>query len=161
MLLQRLSGTAERVDYTQLIEYFDDYRVSYYELDLGTGELTYQLENEESKRKYNVPNVDIFLMDTKDYRKNYNAKHSEPLQSGDYIKITDRTWIYSLIPVVLTVLLGIAILYFLMKQSGGGGKYTSFGKANLKAQSSARKATFKDVAGADEEKQELRRAIRN
>ena len=154
----KLSGTAERVDYTTVIQYFDDYKVSYYELDLGTGELTYQLENEESKRKYNVPNVDIFLMDTKDYRKNYNEKHSEPLKQ-DYIKITDRTWIYSLIPVVLTVLLGIAILYFLMKQSGGGGKYTSFGKANLKAQSSARKATFKDVAGADEEKQELEEIV--
>ena len=154
----KLSDTSEKVDYTTIIEYFDDYRVSYYELDLGTGELTYQLDGEGEKKKYTVPNVDIFLMDTKDYRQNYNKDHDTHLKQ-DYIKITDRTWIYSLIPVVLTVLLGIAILYFLMKQSGGGGKYTSFGKANLKAQSSARKATFKDVAGADEEKQELEEIV--
>ncbi|MBR4509568.1 MAG: ATP-dependent zinc metalloprotease FtsH, partial [Ruminococcus sp.] len=126
----KLSDTSEKVDYTTIIEYFDDYRVSYYELDLDTGELTYQLDGEGEKKKYTVPNVDIFLMDTKDYRQNYNKDHDTHLKQ-DYIKITDRTWIYSLIPVVLTVLLGIAILYFLMKQSGGGGKYTSFGKANL------------------------------
>lgn len=47
----------------------------------------------------------------------------------------------------------------MMKQSGGGGKYASFGKANLKSSASARKATFKDVAGADEEKQELEEIV--
>ena len=103
--------------------------------------------------------MEIFLADTKNYRKNYNAKHpDEPLEQ-DYIKVTDRSWLYSLIPVVLTVLLGIGILYFMMKQSGGGGKYASFGKANLKSSASARKATFKDVAGADEEKQELEEIV--
>ncbi len=154
----KFADNAEHVDYTTVIEYFDDLRVSYYELDLGTGELTYELDGDGTKMKYNVPNVDIFLMDTKDYRQNYNAKHDEPLKQ-DYIKITDRTWLYSIVPVVLTVLLGIAILYFLMKQSGGGGKYTSFGKANLKAQADTRKATFADVAGADEEKQELQEIV--
>ncbi|MDO4864316.1 MAG: ATP-dependent zinc metalloprotease FtsH [Ruminococcus sp.] len=155
----KFADNAEHVDYTSIIKYFDDMRVSYYELDLGTGELTYSLDGEDVKMKYNVPNVDIFLMDTKDYRQNYNADHpNDPLEQ-DYIKITDRTWIYSLIPVVLTVLLGIAILYFLMKQSGGGGKYTSFSKANLKAQADTRKATFADVAGADEEKQELQEIV--
>lgn len=155
----KLSESAEHVDYTSIIKYFDEYKVTYYELDLGTGELTYQIEGEESKKKYNVPNVEIFLSDTKDYRKTYNEKHPDAPLEQDYIKITDRTWLYSLIPVVLTVILGIAILYFMMKQSSGGGKYTSFGKANLKNQASSRKATFKDVAGADEEKQELEEIV--
>lgn len=155
----KFSESAEHVDYTSIIKYFDEYKVSYYELDLGTGELTYSLEGEDAKHKYNVPNVDIFLMDTKEYRQEYNELHKDAPLEQDYIKITDRTWLYSLIPVVLTVILGIAILYFLMKQSSGGGKYTSFGKANLKAQADTRKATFDDVAGADEEKQELQEIV--
>lgn len=155
----KFSDNAEHVDYTTIIEYFDNYRVSYYELDLGSGELTYSLDGEDEKKKYNVPNVDIFLMDTKEYRQNYNDQHKDATLKQDYIKITDKTWLYSLIPVVLTVLLGVAILYFLMKQSGGGSKYTSFGKANLKAQPDTRKATFDDVAGADEEKQELQEIV--
>ena len=158
-ITSKFSESAEHVDYTSIIKYFDEYKVSYYELDLGTGELTYSLEGEDAKHKYNVPNVDIFLMDTKEYRQEYNELHKDAPLEQDYIKITDRTWLYSLIPVVLTVILGIAILYFLMKQSSGGGKYTSFGKANLKAQADTRTATFDDVAGADEEKQELEEIV--
>lgn len=155
----RLNESTEKTDYTTIIGYFDDYKVSYYELDLGTGELKYQLRGEDVKKRYSVPNVSIFLDDTENYRIEYNKKHpDEPLQQN-YIKITDRTWLYSLIPVLLTIALGVAILYFMMKQSGGGGKYTSFGKANLKSSASARKATFKDVAGADEEKQELEEIV--
>ncbi|MBR1823231.1 MAG: ATP-dependent zinc metalloprotease FtsH [Ruminococcus sp.] len=151
----RMNENTEKTDYTTVIGYFDDYEVSYYELDLGTGELKYQLRGEDTKKRYSVPNVSIFLQDTENYRIEYNKKYpNEPLQQ-DYIKITDRTWLYSLIPVLLTIALGIALLYFMMKQSGGGGKYTNFGKANLKSGASARKATFNDVAGADEEKQEL------
>ncbi len=155
----KISSSADKTDYTEVISHFDNYEVCYYELDLGTGELVYQLRGETAKQKYNVPNVDIFYQDTKDYRVEYNKKYpNEPLEQN-YIKITDRTWLYSLIPVVLTVLLGIAILYFMMKQSSSGGKYTSFGKANLKSGASARKATFDDVAGADEEKQELQEIV--
>ena len=150
----KLNQNAEKTEYTEIISLFDDYKVAYYELDLGTGELTYRLEDSEDEKHYTVPNVNIFLNDTENYRKEYNATHDTPLEQ-DYIKITDRTWIYSLIPVILTVLLGISILYFIMKQNGGGSKYATFGKANLKNGASARKATFKDVAGADEEKQEL------
>lgn len=155
----KLSSNNNKTEYTTIISYFDNYEVSYYELDLGTGELVYQLRGDETQKRYSVPNVEIFLADTKNYRKNYNAKHpDEPLEQ-DYIKVTDRSWLYSLIPVVLTVLLGIGILYFMMKQSGGGGKYAFFGKANLKSSANARKATFKDVAGADEEKQELEEIV--
>lgn len=158
-VISKLSDSSEDTEYTSVISHFDDYEVSYYELDLGSGELTYQLRGSLDKHKYNVPNVNIFLSDTEEYRKEYNEKYPDEPLVQNYIKITDRTWIYSLIPVVLTVLLGIFILYFMMKQSGGGGKYNSFGKANLKNQASGRKATFDDVAGADEEKQELQEIV--
>lgn len=157
----KLAKNADKTDYNEVMEHFDNYEVADYELDLGTGELKYKLIDDDKEYKYDVPNVSIFVEETKDYRKNFNKEHKkDELTVGqNYIKITDRTWLYSLIPVVLTVLLGCAILYFMMKQSGGGGKYTSFGKANLKNQANARKATFKDVAGADEEKQELEEIV--
>lgn len=158
-VISKLSESSENTEYTSVISHFDNYEVSYYELNLGSGELTYQLRGSLDKHKYSVPNVNIFLSDTEDYRKEYNEKYPDEPLVQNYIKITDRTWIYSLIPVVLTVLLGIFILYFMMKQSGGGGKYNSFGKANLKNQPSGRKATFADVAGADEEKQELEEIV--
>ena len=158
-VISKLSDNSAKTDYTQIINYFDDYKVSYYELDLGSGELIYQLRGEEKKQKFNVPNVEIFLKDTENYRTEYNKKYPKEKLVQNYIKITDRTWLYSLIPVLLTVVLGVFILYFMMKQSGGGSKYSSFGKANLKNQIDTRTATFKQVAGADEEKRELEEIV--
>ncbi|WP_297956008.1 ATP-dependent zinc metalloprotease FtsH [uncultured Ruminococcus sp.] len=152
----RINANTDKTEYSKIISYFDEYKVCYYELDLGTGDLTYKLIDDDTEKHYTVPNVNIFLTDTENYRQEYKENNPKgPELELDYIKVTDRTWLYSLIPVLLTIILGIAILYFMMKQSGGGGKYTTFGKANLKNGASARKATFKDVAGADEEKQEL------
>jgi len=158
-VMSKISDSAAKTEYTQVIQHFDNYEVSYYDLDLGTGELTYQLRGEEKTRKYKVPNVDIFYHDTEDYRIEYNKKYPDEPLKQDYQRITDNSWIYSLIPIVLMVALGGILIYFMMKQNGGGGKYSSFGKANMKNQASARKATFADVAGAEEEKRELEEIV--
>lgn len=158
-VMSKISDSTKDTEYTEVISYFDNYEVCYYDLDLGSGELTYQLRGEEQKRKYEVPDVSIFYEDTKNYRKEYNELYpDEPLEQ-DYQRITDTSWIYSLIPVLLMVALGVFLIYFMMRQNGGGSKYSSFGKANMKNQASARKATFDDVAGADEEKQELEEIV--
>ena len=154
----KMNAGRDKVTYNEIMEHFDNYEVAEYEIDLGTGEMTYKLRGEDKEQSYEVPNVSIFIDETQDYRREYNEKYPNEKLVQNYIKITDRTWLYSLIPVVLTVLLGIAILYFMMKQNSGG-KYTSFGKANLRTHESTRKATFKDVAGADEEKQELQEIV--
>lgn len=158
-VMSKISDSAAKTDYTSVISHFDNYEVSYYELDLGSGELTYQLRGEDTKRKYEVPNVDIFYQDTKDYRTEYNKLYPDEPLTQDYKRITDNTWILSLIPVLLMVILAGVLIYFMMRQNGGGGKYTSFGKANMKNQANMRKATFNDVAGADEEKRELEEIV--
>ena len=156
----KLTDSAAKTEYTQVISHFDNYEVSHYKLDLGSGELTYKLRGEDDKiYRYEVPNVSIFLDDTENYRKEYNQKYpDEPLEQ-DYKKITDNSWIYSLIPVLLMAVLAGVFIFFMMRQSGGGGKYSSFGKANMKHQPSGRKAKFEDVAGADEEKRELEEIV--
>ncbi|MBP3380916.1 MAG: ATP-dependent zinc metalloprotease FtsH [Ruminococcus sp.] len=158
-VISKMGGTGEQVQYTEVIKHFDDFEVAEYELDLGTGELKYMLRDDDTVHKYEVPNVQLFLDDTEDYRQEYNKKYADAPLKQNYIKITDRSWLLSLIPVVITIGLGIFILYFMMRQSGGGGKYSSFGKATLKNQAEGKKATFKDVAGADEEKQELEEIV--
>lgn len=158
-VMSKISDSSNDTEYTEVISYFDNYEVCYYDLDLGSGELTYQLRDEEQKRKYEVPDVSIFYEDTKNYRKEYNELYpDEPLEQ-DYQRITDTSWIYSLIPVLLMVAFGGFLIYFMMRRNGEGSKYSSFGKANMKNQTSARKATFDDVAGADEEKQELEEIV--
>ena len=106
-----------------------------------------------------MPNVSVFRDDTKDYRTSYNQKHPDAPLQVDYYKIRDTSWLLTLIPTLVLLGLMIFLFVFMMRQANGGGKYTTFGKANIKNQANTRKATFADVAGADEEKHELEEIV--
>lgn len=157
-LLPNLKGSSKEPEYSEIIQYFDDYEVTEYTLDLGSGELKMVLEDGK-KITYDVPNVAVFRDDTKNYRTNYNRKHPDAPLKLDYYKIRDSSWMLTIIPAVILVLMMVFLFIFMMRQANGGGKYTSFGKANIKNQMNTRKATFADVAGADEEKHELEEIV--
>lgn len=160
-IFPQITESGKKTQYSDVIKYFDDYKVSSYSLDLGSGELEFTIEGEEKPRQYTVPNVSVFLDDTENYRENYNQKHPDAPLKQDYKKIKDNSWILSVVPTVLMLGLGIALFIFMMKQAGGGGKYSSFGKANIKnqAHNNGKKVTFADVAGADEEKHEMEEIV--
>ena len=67
----------------------------------------------------------------------------------------------SIITSLLPILLIVGIFFFVMQQGqGGGGRVMQFGKSKAKLQSEDRvKVTFKDVAGADEVKEELEEIV--
>ena len=154
--LPSMFGDNHSVKYSEVISYFDNYQVTNYTLDLGSGELKYQLEGDEKTHTYQVPYVSLFLEETKDYRTEYNARHpSAPLEQ-DYFEVNDNSWLLTVIPTALMMIMAIVLFVAMFRQANGGGKINSFGKANIKAATqSAKKATFADVAGADEEKAEL------
>ncbi|MBQ8416780.1 MAG: ATP-dependent zinc metalloprotease FtsH [Clostridia bacterium] len=76
----------------------------------------------------------------------------------DYQPATTLPWWVSLLPTLFIIILFV-VIYFVSvnKLSGGGGKFNSFGKAKVKTPSVDEKSRvfFHDVAGADEEKEEL------
>ena len=160
LIFTNMAQSGNRKEYSEVIKYFDEYKVTSYTLDLGTGELVYKLEGDDKKYTYEVPHVQLFLNDTENYREEYNAKHKDKPLEQDYYKIKDNSWLLSVIPTVLLLIMGVVLFYFMMKQTGSGGKYTSFGKANVKNQASrGKKVTFADVAGADEEKHEMEEIV--
>ena len=152
--------------YSEVIAEFDNLNVSAYELDLGSGSLRYQLKSDgESKvYSYSVPNVNIFINDintgyTEDgkianYRLRYNEANPEKPLSENYIPISDNSFLMNLLPYLFMVLVMVIFTVVIFRQSSGGGKMNSFSRANVR-QMSGKKVTFEDVAGADEEKQEL------
>ncbi|MBQ9907966.1 MAG: ATP-dependent zinc metalloprotease FtsH [Oscillospiraceae bacterium] len=151
-----MSGNQHMTKYSDILAYFDEYKVTDYTLDLGTGELKYTLEGEEKQHTYEVPNVKLFLEDIADYRTEYNAKHKGNELTQDYFKITDNSWMLTVVPTALLMIMAIVLFVVMFRQANGGGKINSFGRANIKAATgSAKKATFADVAGADEEKAEM------
>ena len=90
---------------------------------------------------------------SENYRREYNQRHPDNPLNMEYYKIQDTSWLYNLIPSLLIIGIMIFFFFFMMRQTGGG-KMSNFGRANVK-NSSNKKHTFDDVAGADEEKEEL------
>ena len=71
-------------------------------------------------------------------------------------------WIVTLLPTIIMVVILVAFWFVFMNQGqGGGGKVMSFGKsrAKLHKEDDLRKITFADVAGLDEEKEELEEVV--
>ncbi len=77
---------------------------------------------------------------------------------------TDNSWWMNLLPNLFLILLLVVVWIFFMRRLSGGlgdaGKQMGFGKAKIKNMTDEkRKTTFADVAGADEEKEELREIV--
>ncbi|KNZ43219.1 cell division protein FtsH [Acetobacterium bakii] len=85
------------------------------------------------------------------------------LENDVKVTITPQqdSWWISLIPsVIIIVLMVVFFLVFSQQAGGGGGKVMSFGKSKAKlVVDTDKKVTFKNVAGADEEKEELEEVV--
>ncbi len=154
--------------YSDVISEFDNLNVAVFELDLGNGSLNYFLKGEEQTRdnvkSYTVPNVNVFLNDINsgytadgrmaNYRIRYNEANPDAPLVENYIPISDNTFLTTILPYLLLVGVMVIFTFIVLRQTSGGGKMNTFSRANVRTQT-GRKVTFEDVAGADEEKQEL------
>ncbi|RAP73288.1 ATP-dependent zinc metalloprotease FtsH [Paenibacillus montanisoli] len=135
--------TADNVKQIEL--QFDGY--SY----LITGEYKNKPEGSDSAQFYTHASVEEFVVkEINDAQlKNKFAYEVKPME-GQSIWLTFLT---SIIPFVIIFIL----FFFLINQAqGGGGKVMNFGKSRARLYNEEKKrVTFEDVAGADEEKQEL------
>ncbi|WP_124099728.1 ATP-dependent zinc metalloprotease FtsH [Ruminococcus sp. Marseille-P6503] len=163
-MLTSMSSNKSDKQYSEVMQSFDNLEVSEFELDLGSGKLIYKLRDSDETYNYTVPNVSLFAQeilggeDAENYRKNYNEKYPDEPLKYNLIPISDNSFWLNLIPTLL--MLGVMIFFFVfMMKSAGGGKMSSFGKTNAKQAPSSKKATFADVAGADEEKEELKEIV--
>ncbi|MDD3429052.1 MAG: ATP-dependent zinc metalloprotease FtsH [Oscillospiraceae bacterium] len=156
--------TAKQTEkYSVIMEYFEEKQVSEFTLDLGSGELELALKDKSAEKiTYKVPYVQLFmtqLIDENGYLAQYEAAGEKI--TYDFIPAAETPWWYSMIPSVL-LLIGLGVFWFFMfnQAGGGGGKIMNVGKARVKNEADdKRKTTFKDVAGADEEKEELQEIV--
>ena len=147
--------------YYEILQLFENSEVESYTLDLGTGDLTLVKKPEEGKDKgetieYLVPNVSVFLSDIDiiNEKNGFSATETQP----DYLPIKETPWWISMIPTLL--LIGaMAIFWVFMMRQQGGGKVMDFAKAKYKDKAGDKPTTFKDVAGCNEEKEELEEIV--
>ncbi len=150
--------------YYQLVEYFDEGQVTKYELNIGNGALSYELKD-GTTAKYTVPNVNLFLEDVHDGVVEYNRANPKTPIEYNYVSGASYSFWLQLVPIIICVLLLVVGGYFFTKRMNNtitseNNRAMNFGKARVKfGKDEKRKTTFKDVAGADEEKDELQEIV--
>ena len=155
-----MNSAQPKVEYRTIVDYFRNQQVTEYELDFGTGELTMKLNDEKkSTVTYTVPNLSLFLQDTHELVEQYNAEYPDAPIKQYYDAAEPIPWWVDMVPLLFSVLLMGAFWYFLMKRSGGGSNPMAFAKLKPKQQDPHNRVTFADVAGADEEKEELEEIV--
>ncbi len=162
MLSQFQTGQTQTTTYSEVVGYFQDNKVSEFSLDLGSGQLNYKLKGETGKdgkekvNTYKVPHVGLFVEAVEPIVLEYNKDNPDDRIEFVYKEAKDYSFLMSLIPIVLLIGAMVFFWFYMMKQTNGGGKISQFGKAQLKnTAQQAKKTTFAEVAGAEEEKEEL------
>ena len=109
--------------------------------------------------KGQLADIQRFLDDIKPY---YNPASTDEIPHN-LTRATDNSILMEMIPTLIIMIILIVAWVLIMKKMGGGGlggKEMSFGKAKSKTTNDEkRKPTFDDVAGADEEKEELAEVV--
>ena len=158
------SESNEKLEYYQVIELFDKGEVSEYELNIGTGALTYTLKDSSTGR-YSVPNVNMFVNDIHEDVVEYNRANPDAPIKYNYVSGASYSFWLQIIPVIFCAILVIAGGFIFMKRMGNSissenNRAMGFGKARVKfGADEKRKTTFDKVAGADEEKAELEEIV--
>ena len=127
------------------------------ELIIGDTQILLTLED-KSQMIYEVTNMDYFMEDLGD---EITAQQDAGTLKVDYEPTHYSIW-YSMLPyLVIIVIMGAFWFIMMNRQGGGGGGAMNFGKSRAKMANpnDQKKVTFRDVAGADEEKADLEEIV--
>ncbi len=149
------------LQYYEIVELFDQGKVAEGELNLTSGLMIYKLEGDDKEYKYTVPNVNIFVNDVHDLVRKHNIDNPDNPIEWNYKAGSSNSWLLSILPSALVLVLLTVVMVVMFKKMNSSitnenNRAMNFGKARVKrADDETKKVTFQDVAGADEEEEEL------
>lgn len=150
--------------YSEIIGYFKNQQVVEYSMDLGSGEMIIKLNDKKTQISYVAPSTALLYEDIKPYTEQYDKDHPTANMVRVLKRPTETSWLASMVPMLVALVVMALLWWFMIKRlntgMGDAGKQMNFGKAKVKQMADEkRKTTFADVAGADEEKEELREIV--
>lgn len=161
-----LPKQSNSVKYSEIVSHFEAGEVSSFTLDVGNGNLEFYLKDEVDEgdaqpHTYKMQFLNLFVERIPSYVQNYNRQNPDAPMEYDFAASGDGTgWLVWLPTILMVVGLGIFFYYFMVVQNEGGKGAMNVGKAKVKNQADNKsKTTFADVAGADEEKEELEEIV--
>lgn len=150
LIIQNAEPAKDRLSYTQLVAEIESGRVKEVTVSDNNGMSIVSGKISNTRRfEAIVPSTEFNKL-VQDYieRDRLDVKYE--------IKTAAAAW-FSILPSIVLIIIFIVFFFVLTQQSqGGGNRVMSFGKSRAKLQTEdKKKITFTDVAGADEEKEEL------
>ncbi|MBQ2933532.1 MAG: ATP-dependent zinc metalloprotease FtsH [Clostridia bacterium] len=154
----------EEEKYYQIVELIENNGVSEFSLNLYSGDLSYVRRDDGKTHHYTVPDAGLFVNDIDDAIDKINEENAgtDNIIKYDYIKGGESSWLVAMLPQILLIGVMVVLGIFFMKKmnaSMGADKTMGFGKAKVRKDDGKRKTTFADVAGADEEKEEMKEIV--
>jgi cell division protease FtsH len=146
--------------YSDIIDYFKNEEVKKFEIDNSNTLILTLNDKGETQLSYKLRSLDLFLNDLGDL---IEEQHENGIiEWYDYEEPVEVAWWVSYLP-YLIILVFVVIIYFVsinQAMGGKGGKLNSFGRSRAHLMSDSKnKVRFSDVAGADEEKEELQEVV--
>ena len=151
-----IDNGGNKLAYSELISKIETGDVREIEISADGKKADVKLKNENGGKEVNIPSIDSLMDTLQESMKAENIKVSE--KSESFIMV-----IFSFLTPFGILIIFLIFWFFLMSgnQSGGGAKTMTFGKskARMLTPQDKAKVTFKDVAGVDEEKEELEEIV--
>ena len=150
-LLQNL-GAGNKLSYSEIIDLFETDQVKKFEISAG---LKLTLETTDGRK------ISRVLLDFYTFRSDIEPYlNNASLEGYDYAEPSGNSWILNFLPYLLMVVVMVVFWVFILRKSGGAGGAANFGKSRARLLDQDKKRVlFSDVAGADEEKEELREIV--
>ena len=168
-----MQSASQRIEYSTLLEMIDNDQVA--QVAIRDNELVGLLKDSsipvsqfpDQRYDFETTIGDDFLLTVRQMQAAKEGKPLDEVSVSDlnftisYLAPVETPWWISFLPFIVTTLLFLGLWYLLMRsQSGGNSKVMNFGKSRARMSEPGRnKVTFADVAGADEEKEELQEMV--
>ncbi|MBO4216657.1 MAG: ATP-dependent metallopeptidase FtsH/Yme1/Tma family protein, partial [Clostridia bacterium] len=157
-LLLSNSDSSEGRTYSEIIDLFKQGKVESYSLNISNGKLVFTTKDANKKdvtESFSLPSATLFIDDVHDLVAEQHEKGT--IKDYDYTKSSDWAGYLVYIPYVLMFGLIIFFMFRTMNNANRSeNRAMSFGKLKVRmANNEKNKKTFADVAGAEEEKEEL------
>lgn len=152
------NGNITKITYNELVADIQDDQIASIEISMGKNETAYVQAKLTEQKSGNDQYVTAYVP-IAEFNAMVDAYLADNPGSIDvtYGMLSEDTWSTILMIVMMIAVIGFVFFIFMSQQGGGGGgKVMNFGKSKARMYTRSDKdVTFKDVAGADEEKEEL------
>jgi len=152
-------GETEKLQYSEIVDLFQKEKVEKFVVT-NNDELIITKKGSDTPISFKLRSLQLFKDDLGDLIIKQHEKGI--ITKYNYDPPVEIPWWMSLLPYAIIIILFIVLWFYVMNQAvgGKGGKMNSFGRARAKLGSHEKnKVLFSDVAGADEEKEELKEVV--